>query len=123
MACRLLVVTLAALALAGGAWASRAPTPKERSAIEFAVRFAPTMGRGNKLTFEKIRVSTVNARFAMAVVSVRSADGSPIGKPTVLLHHDARAWRVVFIGTDAPPCNVAPVKVRADLLGTRACVT
>jgi hypothetical protein len=119
---RLLVVALGALVLAGGASASRAPTPKERAAIEFAVRFAPMMGRGNKLTFERIRVSTVNARYALVVVRVRSADGSPVGKPTVLLHRDAQAWRVIFLGTARPPCDVAPAKVRADLLGTRACV-
>lgn len=117
----MLAASLASLALATAAWASRAPTPRERTAIEFAVRFAPMMGRGNRLAFRKIRVSTVDARFAMVVVAVRSADGSSIGTPTVLLHHDAQAWRVVFLGTDRPPCSVAPAKVRADLLGTRAC--
>jgi hypothetical protein len=117
----LAVALLVALACAAPASASRSPTPPEKRAIELAVRFAPMMGRGNRIAFRKVRVSTVDARYALTAQFVRDPHGSPIGSSTALLHRDAGGWRVVFLGSDMPSCSSAPRRVRVDLIGTAVC--
>lgn len=117
-----LAVVVVWLASAGVASASRAPTPAEKRAIEFAVRWAPMMGRGNRIAFRTVRVSTVDPRYAMTVQFVRDRRGSPIGSSTALLHRGRAGWRVIFLGTDPPPCAVAPRRVRVDLLRTAICL-
>jgi len=120
---RLLAVVLGvALAFAGAASASRAPTSSEKRAIEFAVRFAPMMGRANRIEFRKVRVSTGDPRYALTEQFVRDPHGNPIGGSTALLHRDRSGWRVIFLGTDPPRCSIAPRRVLVDLLGKAACI-
>ena len=119
---RLAFVSLLALVLAGPAAASRAPTRAERLAIMRAVRSSPGVARGVRLSFERIRISTVDARYAYARTFARTADGGPIGEADWVLHRVEGRWRVAYFGTEVPPCKSAPRAVRRDLLGTTVCL-
>lgn len=114
---RLALVAIAALVLAASAAASRSPGVPERRAIELAVRFFPGIGRNHTVRFSQIRISTVDPRYAYA----REPHGEPIGPADWLLRLRPIGWRVVWFGTAAPFCRVAPAAVRRDLLGSAVC--
>jgi hypothetical protein len=117
-----LLVALALMAGAAPALADRAPTGSERKAIVRAVRFFPAVGRQNRVTFVKIRVSKVDRSYGLADIFTRDAKGGGIGYATALLRRVGSGWRVIFFGTEIPPCSVAPARVRIDLLKKADCL-
>jgi len=70
---------------------------------------------------QRVRVSTVDRRFATAVTYPRDKAGRVLSRDAWLLRRGVHSWRVIFVGSDAPPCNIASVAVRRDLLGYTAC--
>jgi hypothetical protein len=119
MACRAAFVVLAALLLAAPVYAWRSPSPAEHRAIVAAIRKNPAAsGVRNVL---RVRVSTVDRRFATAVTYPRDKAGRVLSRDAWLLRGGIHSWRVVFVGSDMPPCNIVSVPVRRDLLGYAAC--
>jgi hypothetical protein len=108
-----LVLTLAA-AVAGTASAKRPPTPSERAAIRSAMLAFIRM-EGSPVAQDarvtRIRISTVNARYATAETFAASA-----GYGVAVLRHRGGTWRVRQFGSDIG-CGAAPKKVLQDLLG------
>jgi hypothetical protein len=119
MACRAAFVVLAALLLAAPVYAWRSPSPAERGAIVAAIRKHPAAS--GVRSFQRVHVSTVDRRFATAVTYPRDKAGLVLSRDAWLLRRGVHGWRVVFVGSDAPPCNIASVPVRRDLLGSAVC--
>jgi hypothetical protein len=113
-----LAVALIALALLAVAW--RAPTAAERQAIERTVRANPSASGWTVLRFRSVRVSTVDRDYASADTDV-FLKGEKGDGPSWLLRKGVHGWRVIFVGTDMPPCKVAPAAVRRDLFNTAIC--
>jgi hypothetical protein len=107
------VIAVAAV-FASPVLAKRPPTPTERSAIRAAMAAFIEMpgspaASDNRVT--RIRVSTVNARFASA------ATNSPTAGPAVaILKKRGSTWKVISFGSDTP-CSAAPRNALIDLLG------
>ena len=118
---RLALLAALALVLATPAAASRAPPVPERRAIELAVRFFPGVGRNHTVRVSSVRISTVDPHYAYARVFAREPLGQPIGPADWLFRLRPIGWRVVWFGTTAPLCRVAPAAVRLDLLGSTRC--
>jgi len=121
MASRAALVVLAALLLAAPVYALRLPSPAERGAIVAALR--KNLAASGVRSVERVRVSTVDRRFASAVTYPRDKDGRVLSRDAWLLWHGVHSWHVVFVGSDMPPCSVASAPVRRDLLGSAACFT
>jgi len=121
MADRAALVVLAALLLAAPVYASRLPSAAERGAIVAAIQKNPAASGVRSV--QRVRVSTVDRRFASAVTYPRDTDGRVLSRDAWLLRHSVHGWRVVFAGSDAPPCGIASAPVRRDLLGSSACFT
>jgi hypothetical protein len=119
MACRAAFVVLAALVLAAPVYAWRSPSLVERAAIVAAIRKHPAASGVSSV--QRVRVSTVDPRFASAVTYPRDKDGRVLSRDAWLLWHGVHAWHVVFVGSDMPPCNIASAPVRRDLLGYAVC--
>jgi hypothetical protein len=119
MVCRAAFVVLAASLLAGPVYAWRSPSPAEHRAIVAAIRKNPAASGVNSV--QRVRISTVDRRFATAVTYPRDKAGRVLSRDAWLLRRGVHSWRVVFVGSDAPPCNIASVPVRRDLLGSAAC--
>jgi hypothetical protein len=51
----------------------------------------------------------------------RDKAGRVLSRDAWLLRRGVRSWRVVFVGSDMPRCNVASASVRRDLLASTAC--
>jgi hypothetical protein len=119
MASRAAFVVLAAFLLAAPVYASRSPSSAERAAIVAAMR--KNLAASGVRSVQRVRVSTVDRRFATAVTYPRDKDGRVLSRDAWLLRHGVHSWRVVFVGSDMPPCNVASARVRRDLLGSTAC--
>jgi hypothetical protein len=111
---RLAAPLVLALLLAAPALAGRAPTATERSGIEFAVRFFPTVGRQNTVAFTRVRVSTADTRYAGALARVRDAHGGSLGTIGAVLKR-TNGWTVIVLGTPPLRCTGVPAPVRADL--------
>lgn len=120
---RLAVLAAVVLVLAAPATASRVPAVPEKRAIELAVRFFPGVGRNHTIRVSSVRISTVDPDYAYARVFAREPLGEPIGPADWLFRLRPIGWRVVWFGTTAPPCRVAPAAVRLDLLGSTRCRT
>jgi hypothetical protein len=107
------------LVLAGNATASRAPTASEQRAIRTAVeRFVEKPGSpAHGSTLRRIRVSTVDPRYAMA--KLRSPE-APVLASAVLERRKGR-WRVVTFGVAGFRFNGVPKPVLNDLLGATLC--
>jgi hypothetical protein len=116
---RVAFVVLAALLLAAPVYAWRSPSPAEHRAIIAAIRKNPAAS--SVRSFQRVRVSTVDRRFATAVTYPRNKAGLVLSRDAWLLRRGVHGWRVVFVGSDAPPCNIASVPVRRDLLGYATC--
>jgi hypothetical protein len=116
-------LVVASLAFLGqtAANASRVPTPSERRAIEFAVRFFPVVSRQNRVAFAMVAVSTVSTEYSAARIVVRNHDGRLLAKLAVLLARNAIGWRVVDFGPDPTRCALVPAAVRLDLLRSTSC--
>jgi hypothetical protein len=110
----------ALVVLAGTAAASRDPTASEAVAIRAAIeRFVDEPGspaRGAVL--RKIRVSTVNSRFAIA--KLRSPE-APALATAVLERRTVSRWRVVTFGLAGFAFRGVPEPVLNDLLGATLC--
>jgi hypothetical protein len=97
--------------------ASRQPTLKERGAITRAlppsIRRAPVA-----CSFVDIRISTRNARYARATPRVLNVAVRPLGciryaVDGFFILRKAAGWRVVYEGSDPPPCRL---RVPRDLV-------
>jgi len=119
MARRAAFLALAALLLAAPIYAWQSPSPAEHSAIVAAIRKNPAASGVNSV--QRVRVSTVDRRFATAVTYPRDKAGRVLSRDAWLLRRGVHSWGVVFVGSDMPPCNIASVSVRRDLLGSAAC--
>jgi hypothetical protein len=119
MPSRAAFVVLTALLLAAPASAWRSPSPAEHQAIVAAIRKNPAAF--GVRTVQRVRVSTVDRRFATAVTYPRDKEGRVLSRDAWLLGHGVHGWRIIFVGSDMPPCNVASAPVRRELLGSTAC--
>ena len=113
------LAALIALVGAASALAWLPPSSAQRRAIVAAIRKKPAASGVARI--ERVRISTVDRRFASAVTVPRDKSGNILARDKWLVRHSSSGWRVVFVGSDMPPCKVAPAAVRRDLLGTRAC--
>jgi hypothetical protein len=117
--CALAVLIALVVALPAFAWSS--PSPAQRRAIVAAIRKKPAAAGVTRV--ERVRISTVDRRYASAVTFPRDKAGNVLHRDSWLVRHYPSGWRVVFVGSDAPPCKVAPAAVRRDLLGSAVCFT
>ena len=113
------LAVLIALVVAASAFAWSSPSPAQRRAIVAAIRKQPAAS--GVMRVERVRISTVDRRFASAVTFPRDKAGNVLHRDSWLVRHYASGWRVVFVGSDAPPCKVASAAVRRDLRGSAAC--
>jgi hypothetical protein len=113
------LVVLVALVVAAPIFAWSSPSAAQRQAIVAAIRKKPAASGVKRA--EHVRISTVDRRFASAVTVPRDRAGHVLALDRWLVRHGDRGWRVVFVGSDVPPCKVAPAAVRRDLLGFAAC--
>lgn len=112
------LAVLIALVVGVPAFAWSSPSP-ERRAIVAAIRNEPAAAGVRRV--ERVRISTVDRRFASAATYARDKAGNVVAQDKWLVRHYSSGWRVVFVGSDMPPCKVAPMAVRRDLLGSAAC--
>jgi hypothetical protein len=115
------LVVLAALVVPAAALAWSSPSTAQRRIIVAAIRKKPA-ALGVKRV-DRVRISTVDSRFASAVTVPRDSAGNVLARDRWLVRDYSGHWRVVFVGSDVPPCKVAPAAVRRDLLGSSACFT
>ena len=114
-----LAVLAAAVVLAAPVCAWRSPSTAERRAIVVAIRRNPAASSVRNV--QRVRISTVDRLFASAVTFPRDKAGHVLSRDAWLLRHRVRGWRVIFVGSDMPPCQVAPAAVRRELLGSAVC--
>jgi hypothetical protein len=120
----LLLCTFALAALAAGvsgpSRAARLPTTTERAQIIRAVKvYVDTSSCCviiSRLVFRRIRVSTVDRRWAVVWIDGYGANGSAIGPAIASVHRGflSGRWGVRSFGSDGQSCD-APPKVRRDL--------
>jgi hypothetical protein len=114
----LVMVTFAMLA--GVAHASRPPTRVERAAIVRATKtYVDTSNCCavmSRIKFLRVRVSTVNRRWAFVGLRGYDESGADVGFAGVVLHKGnlTGRWSVRAFGTSELGC-VMPVAVRRDL--------
>jgi hypothetical protein len=113
------LVGLIALVVAAPVLAWSSPSAAERRAIVGAIRKKPAAAGVKRV--ERVRISTVDRRFASAITVPRDKAGNVLARDRWVVRHYPSGWRVVFVGSDVPPCKVAPAGVRRDLLGSAAC--
>jgi hypothetical protein len=113
------LAVLAALVVAAPIFAWSSPSAAQRQAIVAAIRKKPAASGVKRV--EHVRISTVDRRFASAVTVPRDKAGHVLALDRWLVRHYYGGWRVVFVGSDMPPCKVASAAVRRDLLGYVAC--
>jgi len=113
----LVVLTAVLVAVPAFAWSS--PSRAQRRAIVAAIRKQPAASGVTRV--ERVRISTVDRRFASAVTFPRDKAGNVLARDSWLVRHYPGGWRVVFVGSDMPPCKVASAAVRRDLLGSAVC--
>lgn len=108
----LLLSLLAALALAQGAMAHRAPTRSEAAAISRALHNSKATGEVHCFHLRRTVVATGGhwARTNLVPCNKRQFDSAL----AVLQLRNGR-WRVRDLGTSGAGCTVAPAKVRRDL--------
>ena len=116
-----LVLAVLAVVSQTAVFASRLPTPRERSAIESAVTFFPLVSRQNRVSFRTVAVSTIDPDYSAARIVVRDPRGKLRGKLVVLLVRGIASWRVVDFGPDPTRCALVPTAVRLDLLRSTTC--
>jgi len=102
-----IVVCAATLALVSSAVAARQPTLAERGAITAAL---PTWFQKEPVGCVWLQISvSANGRFAMAAPTYLNATTKPCSHYAAngewILKRSTR-WRVVFNGSDAPPCSL-----------------
>ena len=114
------VVSLFALP---AAQAARSPTAAEKLKIDAAAHvFGAIYYRPSnpaKIFVTRVRVSTVDGRFAAAHLSTsRKLIDQPID---VLLWHGVSSWAVITWGTEYLGCGLVRPAVRKDLFGPAKC--
>lgn len=115
-----LAATVVAAASPAEGLAARAPEVKEARAIRAAIdtfmdRHPPGPSFEEKHRVRRIRVSTVDRRWARATVLLYIRGTDVVGEaPAAVLRKRLGKWRVRAVATDAYGCGV-PEKVRADL--------
>jgi hypothetical protein len=108
---------------APAAQAARAPTAAEKLKIDAAAQvFGDIYYRPSnpaKVFVTRVRVSTVDGRFAAAHLTTSS---KLIDQPIdVLLWHGVSEWAVITWGTEYLGCGLVRPAVRKDLFRTGAC--
>jgi len=107
----LIPVTLLLFVLTAAAYAHRAPTAKERSAISRALHASTATRAVHCFHVREVVVSTVGPWARARVVRCSGQGDNAL---TVLERQHGR-WRVRDIGTAGTGCTVAPRRVRHDL--------
>jgi hypothetical protein len=107
------------LSVIGTAAASRPPTAAEASGIRSAIeRFVEKPGSpAHGSTLRRIRVSTVDQRYAMA--RLRSPEAAVLA--TAVLERRGSGWRIVTFGIAGFAFKGVPKPVLNDLLGASIC--
>ncbi len=113
----MLVLGLAGLLAFGAspALAHRAPTKRERLAIDKAVNAYIHQRHSKAPSDAKIAkriVSTANRSYALVTLRSHKA-----GKSRALLHTRKGKWRVIGYAVGGFGCQIAPPKIFKDLLG------
>ena len=97
------------------AFAKTKATPTEQAAVKksfaafVAERHSPA-AKDDRVA--SVSVSSVNASYAFATISSKSA-----GPSEALLHKTTGTWKVIDFGSGAFPCSDATKKVMKDLVG------
>jgi hypothetical protein len=122
--CVVVLCAIVAVVAAVAASAARPPTARERAAIMLVFN---QPGRSFAAKCVRIRVSTVNPRWAMLTgprsIPQECIETGQVGDGFVIFKRPSRLsqrWRNVYEGSEFPPCSI-PVGVRRDLLGTTRC--
>jgi hypothetical protein len=98
------------------ALASRAPTKRERREIAAAARRSPATNlvRG-KFLVRSVRVSSVDRRWAKALLRPKPAFHDRFDTATAVFHRTNGRWRLRTLGTADVGCAIHDADVRADL--------
>jgi hypothetical protein len=110
------LLPIAVLGLATPALASRAPTKSERREIASAARrsSATKLVRG-KFLVRAVRVSSVDASWAKALLKPKPAFSGRFDVATAVFHRTKGHWHLRTLGTADTGCAVHDAVVRADL--------
>ena len=103
---RVVIALALFFSLTGSALASRPPTRTERAAITNAL---PSYVKRLPTTCVTVRTRVANnGRYARAWLQFRQADdcGLTASNGQWFLRKTARGWRVVYVGSDPPPCRL-----------------
>lgn len=117
------IAATAAILAAASASAHRPPLGREQQALVGAVV-------RQDLAASAAPVSCLDLRFLVSTVDERYAAATNYFRPTqacrrwrfngyLVLFYDLGGWRVVFRGSDPPPCARVPDAVARDLTGLR----
>jgi hypothetical protein len=106
----------------GGALSGSQEARGVEASIEHAVRTNRASAGDTKETFVEVRVSRADHRYAVARTDEVFRGGREDNTGWLLRRTDS-GWQVIFVGSDDPPCSVAPARVRKDLLGSGVCFT
>ena len=112
------LAVLIALVVAVPAFAWSSPSPTQRRAIVAAIRKKPAAAGVTRV--ERVRISTVDRRFASAVTFPRDKAGNVLARDSWLVRHYPSGWRVVFVGSDLPPARWRQRQSGAICRGTRS---
>lgn len=111
-----LLALLALLVAAPVALAARAPTTKERRAIAAAAkRSAETQGVRGQFKVRRIRVSTVDRRWARASLLPTRAHRGDFDAASAVFRRRGGRWALRTLGTAGTGCVVPRKAVRRDL--------
>ena len=111
------LIPILLLSLATTALASRAPTTRERREIASAARHSQgtRLARG-KFLVRSVRVSSVDPRWAKALLRPKPAYRDQLDTATAVFHRTNGHWRLSDLGTAQVGCVVIhDADVRADL--------
>jgi hypothetical protein len=112
-----ILLAVAGLGLsAGPALASRPAHPSERHAIARAARSSPaTQGVRGKFDVVHVRVSTVDRRWAAALLRPKRPYRHQLDTATAVFHRAHARWTLRTLGTADTGCVVHSHAVRRDL--------
>jgi hypothetical protein len=117
----IIAAALAALMLAGGASAYRAPTLAERGQILTTLRAyvdrSSCCAVMKRIKVLGLRISTVDKRWAAVGIEGYDANGVDIGSALAVVHHGylTGTWSIRDFGTAGATCPVPPAIVARDI--------
>lgn len=117
-----LVLLVVAAITPAAAFASRAPTSRERAAI-VRIERAEMSPQQRSCAVVRVRVSTANPHFAFATWTFKGACRQYAGNGADIVRERHGRWRRIFSGdfAVAPPCRKVPDRVSVDLWNGEHC--